>query len=112
MEHSGGCRSWIAIAEIKTSRIDRNQQGRRGEHIEFRLQEIDVVAVGAVERPTDRHGMQVDSDSPLLAEFRPVSWVPLGALTGAGSVVRPAIDRHVSQIETALVEAARASVWI
>jgi hypothetical protein len=59
----------IVIAAVKVQGLDLLEQSGSGDILERRAEELEVVAVGAVDRPTDRDAVGVSGHGPLPAGF-------------------------------------------
>src|SRR5215213_11467307 len=89
----------IVVAAIEGDRVDVEVQPGRRDSVQGGVQHGDVVAVGAVDRPTDRDPGTLRCHGPLPAEFAPVNRALAGTLTAAGSLVDAAVDGHDVEIE-------------
>jgi len=72
------------VAAVQMQRFDVEVQSADGDRIQGRGEQADVVAVGAVDGPSDGDAGGLGSDRPLPPELGPVGGVLAGAFTSAG----------------------------
>ena len=89
----------VVVAAVEVHRVNIVEQAVCRDCTECGLEELDVIAVRAIDRPTDRDTVQVDTDGPLPAEFGPIGWVAAGAFAAIGGFVQRPVDGDFGEVE-------------
>ena len=76
----------VVVAAVEVEGVDLVEPAVGGDGLDSRLQQADVVAIGAVDGPAERDAVTVDADGPLPTAFGPVTGVRTGAVTTVGAL--------------------------